>query len=536
MTMMKIGVAWILDRKKIDANVRICGTQDPEPGINQPTQHTNTISQPFCGIAIMDSHDDDLENMHDEAMLNNELIWSRISEYEPFQNFVSDLLAMFDTPGRKSRRYYHDDKDGFSPLVFPIKTVVDSHIDSLTYLIQDMTAIWPSDARHMEITSIALVIRAILCPQYIGCFIAGLNPGALYGIRDRLAMMVDVLGEEVVEFITPGARDPITPSHQHGVFTRFVDAIPLWRILQDDENAIIHEWPAPSGFGFVSKSACPQKFGVRAPIRMQHCKNDVHTMVCAQYMVDPFAIVDHHVPDETLAKIMKLLKQDHVRQNISEMIVTDVHICNVLSGMSIDEWCYALRCYMSPHSERTLDYEAFDAPAMKYSADVVFLKAARDSWTVRLMSSLFPGNKFDGDLFVELLTGSDPFMNNTFDTSLYAVTEKSKNPIKRSRKQLMIKTRLVRLEKNDNDEGSLVGFHPTGIDHNVGSWIEPIDFRTCDAVKQKTRILEYLAWIETYRMDHFMIMDQEFQDIRRSRFPSNVIKEVIKILKPIVID
>lgn len=510
----------------------------------------------------MDSYDN-LDDMHNETLIRASDIWYSISAYAPFQAFKNKLIEMFDVPGKRSRQDHKPSTRRFSTVVYPTRSTMEEQYAIFQTVIEEMMEAWPLDATQIEITSISLVIQAIKCPQYIACFLACLAPGSLYGIRDRLSIMVDIYGELEDDKRTESPSNLIIPDLKRGVFTRFVDAIAFWKILQEDENAIIHVWPAPDGFGFISNLVPIGSPLMSTNLRLRHCKNDSDTLVCTQYLVDPFTIESTlPIPDEH-DMVLDLLKQTKVRVNISDMFVQDKHICDVLMGMTHDEWCYAMRCYMAKHSSQTLDYvypaailahvpATVDAPVIgnvvapvgrnqkrhhatclpKSEQFTALLTHGRDKWEARLMSNLFTGNRLNIEMFVNAFNGDDPFLNESYDMSCYDQIESKAKPKKNDVMRQYIDTKCVRLVQHN----STVNFSPSEINHVIGQWVDSFKFKTYNDYTQREVIMEYIKWLEIHRMSHFMIMDEEFRDVKRSEFPQGVIEEIMLHLETIVID
>lgn len=168
-------------------------------------------------------------------------IFPRITGSDEFKEFVEELQSIFDRPGHDSKVFFDGIDGQYSTFVFPIREVMTTVARDFQDLVSDLRSRWDEDARQMEISVICLVIREITCPQHVSCFLACLPGKSLYGLRDKLFMMMEFYGETDTDFIPPSQLTALGRGQKRGVFSRFIDSMPFYTVLKHTKLTIFEQ-------------------------------------------------------------------------------------------------------------------------------------------------------------------------------------------------------------------------------------------------------------------------------------------------------
>lgn len=243
---------------------------------------------------------------------------------------------------------------------------------------------------------------------------------------------------------------------------------------------------------------------------MFSCNNDAETVACAvafsdgtdtAHLVHTMMRVPLLDSDVRAKAVMGYIKRANVRTAVARLFVKDRHLCDVMDGMNVKEWLYALSCFLTQRSDHTYDYR-LDGYNVELLVESEYLRIARDSKITETVSAWFDDGRLSSEAFSDQLLGYDPFLNVTFDDEIYKINISRSRGTRISKKQkgrvALIKTTIARLEKKVLHIH--VNFAPTAIEHVIGEWIESIDLESCDKQTRDAHMLAYMGWMQTHRM------------------------------------
>lgn len=462
---------------------------------------------------------EDLDHAVDKAQAGADSIFRLINADPKFTTFMGVLRKVESNLGHIARvdaRVADGIMFRSMPFVFPTVDKMDRVKGLFTDLLVHLGETMPDHWRHIEISTIALVVSRIHNHNLIAFFIVNLplNADAVHGLVDRVKMLMTIDGAKIV---LPESR-AASPEGIDNALATLLESLHMMTTLLLHPDAIIAAWPAPRGYGFLGSMYEPGRRKVSFTIEECHNKFDVRGV--GDLMTNPKnqkgckfieQMLQQPAPSTPAGIALELIRDIQARGDITAILTKGAEqVRLILDDLSPREWLVGVLSIRARRSKLTGEYEGDEED--KASEDEAVRAYAAHTISVKIedvVCGLFnEDDTLNAVKLAELFGSSDPFMNEAFEPAMYQLSARWKVSWNIPQKKRavhepdlvkgpsLIKTHMAQLEKMD--EG--FAFDPTGLDYKTGAWLVPVDLRTCSMKDRNRHLTEYIRWIEKNRM------------------------------------